>query len=79
MATLSGTYNEDGAPVQGALVTCYDYSNYDISNLTGLVDSTTTAADGTYTLTTATTGLHLVKIVSPGDVKKGTVYLDFPS
>lgn len=78
MPVITGTHKENGTPVQGYQVTCYDYGNRDIANLTSLVDSTTTGADGSYTLTTVNTNLHLVRIVDPNDAMQGVVFLTIP-
>jgi len=78
MASISGVHSEDGVPIIGYKVTCYDYGANTIANLTALVDSQTTAADGSYTLTTLNTNQHVVRIVDPNDVKQGVVFLATP-
>jgi hypothetical protein len=74
MATISGTHSEDGSPVAGYEVACYDYSDRDIANADAVEDTDTTDASGQYDLTTADTGTRIVIIRDPDDVKKMIVF-----
>lgn len=74
MATISGTHSEDGSPVAGHEVACYDYSDRDIVNVDVAEDTDTTDVNGQYSLTTADTGTRIVIIRDPDDVKKMIVF-----
>ena len=68
MATLSGKHREDGAPVENAVVSCYDYTGRLIANLTTKVATVNTDVNGDWSLTVAA-GLYLVRFRSASTKK----------
>lgn len=75
--TITGIAKKDGTVWQGAIVRCYLYNNA-VANVATLADSDTTAADGSYTLTTTNTQTHLLIIIDPDDIKKAIIKVVTP-
>jgi len=77
--TISGVIKKDHVAYQGAFVSCYLY-NGAVSNVSvgAAVDTDTSGADGSFSLTTANTQTHIVKIIDPNNVKQGEVHIWTP-
>lgn len=73
MATISGRHLVGGVPVAGIIVRCYPYTGRNIE-LAVLEDSTTTDANGDYSLACADTGLRLRTIIDPDNVKRALIH-----
>ena len=74
--TITGIAKKAGTVWEGAIVRCYLYNDA-VANVV-LADSDTTAADGSYTLTTTNEQTHLLVVIDPDDVKKAIIKVVTP-
>lgn len=77
--TISGIAKLNGSVHEGYAVSCYLY-NGAVSNVAvgAAVDTDTSAADGTWSLTTANTNTHILKVIDPTNAKAGAVRIVTP-